>query len=88
MPYGEITWNNAADGWVMVEKDGDIHKMLLKTADVEWGISGITGEPVAPGWVVDALKTYNDNGGFAGMSPAEYLDKVSDGKKERPKHTF
>lgn len=88
MAYGEITWKTKADGWVMVEVDSDLHKLLKNTENVPWGISGVTGEPVAPEWVVDALKTYNDNGGFAGMSPAEYIDRVSNGKQTEPKHTF
>jgi len=80
-------WYTAANGWTRLTHEDTI-AIMLNTEKVKWGISAITGEYIVPQWVNEALKTYNDNGGFAGMSPAEYLDRVADEKTDEPQHTF
>lgn len=80
-------WYTAASGWIRLTHEDTI-RIMQNTEKVKWGISAITGEYIMPQWVADALKTYNDNGGYAGMSPAEYLDRVADEKQDEPQHTF
>lgn len=87
MAYGEVLWHTKADGWDVVDND-DLLAILKNTNDVPWGLSGIARVPICPIWVIDAMETYNKNGGFAGMSPPEYLDRVSNGKTQGPKHSF
>lgn len=80
-------WYTAANGWLRLT-DEDTIRIMQNTEKVKWGTSAITGEYIIPQWVADALKVYNDNGGFAGMSPAEYLDRTADEKQPEPQHTF
>lgn len=92
MAKGEVLWHTKAEGWVILYEEDPIDQAIINllqhTNDVPWGISGIAGLPIVPEWVKDAMKVYNDAGGYAGLSPAEYLDKVSNGRPVQPKHTF
>lgn len=87
MPYGNISWKNKNDGWQRVD-DEMLAACLKNTRNTPWEISGFTGDLIAPNWVFEAAESYKKVGGFAGMSLTEWLDKVSDGRKEEPKHTF
>lgn len=87
MPYGNISWRGKADGWLPVE-DKTLVASIQNTQRTPWEISVFTNGMIAPKWVFEAVESYHKVGGFAGMSLTEWLDKVSDGRKEEPKHTF
>lgn len=82
----DIVWYNKFDGWMMA--DEELAKILENTERTEWGMSGVTGGPVCPQWVGTAYQTYKDNGGYAGMSPGEYIDRMADEQQQKPLHTF
>ena len=82
----ERTWHSASDGWVHIP--GDLEVFIDKTQKVPLEISIVTGELIIPEWVVKAAEVYNKNGGFAGLSLYEYLDKMTEEMAPVPKHTF
>lgn len=88
MPFGELSYKTREDGWEMVH-DQRLIEILKKTEKTPWETSAFTQLPIVPAWVLEAIQKYDDAGGYAGMSPSEFLDKVADEQpQDQPKHTF
>ena len=86
MPDRKISWKTKADGWVMVD-DPEIVAMLEKTTRAPVELSAF-GCLIVPQWVIDSIEMYKKDGGYAGMSLFEWLDKLAGDMVEEPKHTF
>lgn len=87
MTYGNVSWKNKADGWVAVT-DEELLAVLKNTSVCPWEISAYGGDVIVPTWVIDSVKQYKTEGGFAGMALFEYLDKMSNERVEEPAHSF
>ena len=83
----KISWKTKADGWATVD-DPEIVAMLEKTTKTPVEISAFGGDLIVPKWVLDSIELYKKDGGYAGMSMFEYLDKMSGEREPEPQHSF
>lgn len=70
-----------AAGWVELDEQAEIDA-VFKATKVQHRFIPIAHGTFVQSWVKQAISTYNNRGGFSGMTLEEFLDKMAESKSE------